>query len=181
MTDLPSEQHASSEPSPRAAFSSFASASTPRAARQIIGDCVRMARVAANLTQEELAGTTYSKSYISAVERGKMTPSFQALRLLAERLNVTLSSLLGEEVRSESPEVSEEPAGDEQQATLRSLAEHLLHQGRYEEAITLFERIGQKDWTGWAREQYACFLADQGQYQEAYEQMQRALHQTTSC
>jgi transcriptional regulator with XRE-family HTH domain len=136
--------------------------------------------MAANMTQQELAGTTYSKSYISAVERGKMTPSFQALRLLAERLNVTLSSLLGEEVRSESPEVSEEPTGDDQQATLRSLAEHLLHQGRYEEAITQFERIGQKDWTGWAHEQYACFLADQGRFQEAYEQMRLALMERAS-
>jgi transcriptional regulator with XRE-family HTH domain len=179
MTNLSSEQYASPEPLPRAAFS-FASAPTPSAARQRLGERVRMAREAAHLTQEELAGTTYSKSYISAVERGKMTPSFQALRLLAERLNVTRSYLLGEEVRSESPEAPEKPAGDEQQATLRSLAEQLLHQGRHEEAIALFERIGQKDQTSWARERYACFLADQGRFQEAYEQMQRVLRERHS-
>jgi tetratricopeptide (TPR) repeat protein len=62
----------------------------------IIGERVRIARMAANLTQQELAGNTYSKSYISAVERGKMTPSFQALRLLAERLGRSISYFLGE-------------------------------------------------------------------------------------
>ncbi|HEY7356380.1 MAG TPA: helix-turn-helix transcriptional regulator, partial [Ktedonobacterales bacterium] len=66
--------------------------------REIIGERVRQARIAANLTQQELAGGTYSKSYISAVERGKMTPSFQALRLLGERLNRPISFFLGEGV-----------------------------------------------------------------------------------
>ncbi|HEU5370653.1 MAG TPA: tetratricopeptide repeat protein [Ktedonobacterales bacterium] len=66
--------------------------------REIIGERVRQARITANLTQQELAGGTYSKSYISAVERGKMTPSFQALRLLAERLKRPISFFLGEGV-----------------------------------------------------------------------------------
>lgn len=64
--------------------------------REIMGERVRQARIAARLTQQELAGETYSKSYISAVERGKMTPSFQALRTLAERLNRPLSFFFGE-------------------------------------------------------------------------------------
>ncbi len=64
--------------------------------RTIIGERVRQARIAANMTQQELAGATYSKSYISAVERGKMTPSFQALHILAERLGRPLSYFLGE-------------------------------------------------------------------------------------
>ncbi len=62
----------------------------------IIGERLRLARIAAKLTQQELAGDTYSKSYISAVERGKMTPSFQALRALAARLNRPLSFFFGE-------------------------------------------------------------------------------------
>ncbi len=64
--------------------------------RAIIGERVRQARIAANMTQQELAGATYSKSYISAVERGKMTPSFQALHTLAERLGRPISFFLGE-------------------------------------------------------------------------------------
>ncbi len=69
---------------------------TEAISRAIIGERVRIARVAANLTQQELAGDTYSKSYISAVERGKMTPSFQALQMLAERLGRPISFFLGE-------------------------------------------------------------------------------------
>ncbi len=62
----------------------------------IIGERVRQARFAARLTQQELAGDRYSKSYISAVERGKMTPSLQALGWLAERLGQPMSFFLGE-------------------------------------------------------------------------------------
>lgn len=62
-----------------------------------LGERMRIARYAARLTQEELAGDTFSKSYISAVERSKMTPSIAALRLLAERLSVSLAYLLGEQ------------------------------------------------------------------------------------
>jgi transcriptional regulator with XRE-family HTH domain len=148
---------------------------TPHEARQIIGERVRAARVAAHLTQQELAGPTYSKSYISAVERGKMTPSFQALSTLAERLGVTRSYLLGEETREQTLETPKEQREDEQQRALPSEAERLLQQGRHEEAIALFEQIGQKDQTSWAHEQYAHFLAEQGRYQEAYEQMRLAL------
>jgi transcriptional regulator with XRE-family HTH domain len=49
------------------------------------------------MTQQDLAGEYFSKSYLSAVERGKMTPSLPALRLLAQRLEVPLAYLLGEQ------------------------------------------------------------------------------------
>jgi HTH-type transcriptional regulator, quorum sensing regulator NprR len=52
--------------------------------------------VAARLTQQEVAGGHFSKSYISAIERGKMTPSVPALEYLAGRLQVPLAYLLGE-------------------------------------------------------------------------------------
>ena len=61
-----------------------------------IGERVRTARIAANKTQQQLAGDTYSKSYISAVEHGKMTPSVQALSVLAERLGLPMAYFLGE-------------------------------------------------------------------------------------
>jgi transcriptional regulator with XRE-family HTH domain len=57
---------------------------------------VRQARLAANLTQEELGGDIFSRSYLSAVERGKMLPSIPALAVLAKRLGVTMGFLLGE-------------------------------------------------------------------------------------
>src|SRR5215475_11402338 len=57
---------------------------------------LRAARLAAHLTQQELAGERFSKSYVSAIERGKMVPSLQALSYLAEKLEVSLSHILGE-------------------------------------------------------------------------------------
>ena len=154
---------------------SFHSAPTVQQARQLLGDRVRTARMAANLPQTELAGTTYSKSYISAIERGKMTPSLPALGILAERLGVTLSYLLGEELSRPADEAPEAPAEDDERAARLREAERVLQEGRYEEAIALFEDIGQHDRTSWAHEQYAEFLAAQGRYQEAYEQMWLAL------
>src|SRR5215467_4133134 len=68
----------------------------PRSEAATISDRVRSARIAANKTQQQLAGDTYSKSYISAVERGKMTPSVQALAVLAGRLGLPVSFFLGE-------------------------------------------------------------------------------------
>jgi HTH-type transcriptional regulator, quorum sensing regulator NprR len=156
------------------------SASSQPAAAQarLIGERVRAARVATNLTQQELAGTTYTKSYISAVEHGKMTPSLPALHVLAERLDRPLSYLLGEDVREPASEAHEAPAEDEEHAAQLHEAERLVQEGRYEEAIARFEQIGQRDRTIWAYEQYAQFLAAEGRYQDAYEQMQCAIQRS---
>lgn len=54
---------------------------------QSIGELIRQTRRQNNLTQTELGGARYSKSYVSAVERGKITPSSEALQFFAERLN----------------------------------------------------------------------------------------------
>ena len=156
---------------------SFASAPSPNEARQIIGDRVRAARMAANMTQQELAGQDFSKSYISAVERGKMTPSLQALGILAERLGVTISYILGEEASKIYLQAPEVLTGVGQQSAMLSEAERLLREGRYEEAITLFAQAGQPERTNLAREQYARFLASQGRYREAYEQMAHTLYE----
>lgn len=63
---------------------------------KIIAERLRTARLAAKKTQQELAGGHFSKSYISAIERGKMTPSVQALEYLAGQLTVPMSYFLGE-------------------------------------------------------------------------------------
>ena len=61
-----------------------------------IAQRIRHARRAKHLTQEGLAGTEFSHSYISSIERGRMIPSLQTLSLLAKRLEVPISYLLGE-------------------------------------------------------------------------------------
>ena len=51
-----------------------------------LGDRVRQLRVAANLTQTELAGDRFSKEYISQIERGKTRPTAETIAWLATRL-----------------------------------------------------------------------------------------------
>lgn len=60
-----------------------------------IGETIRRLRLARKLTQAELAGEAFSKSYISQLERGNVTPSLRALRVIAAKLGVAPSWLLG--------------------------------------------------------------------------------------
>jgi len=53
-----------------------------------LGERVRSLRVAAGLTQTELAGGRFSKEYISQIERGKTRPTESTIAWLAERLSV---------------------------------------------------------------------------------------------
>jgi tetratricopeptide (TPR) repeat protein/DNA-binding XRE family transcriptional regulator len=60
----------------------------------IIGLRIREARTDKNMSQKELVGDRFSKSYISSIERGKITPSLKALEFIAKQLGVTVSYLL---------------------------------------------------------------------------------------
>ena len=59
-----------------------------------IGTRIRRARLAAGLTQQQLAGERYTKAYISALENGLAKPSMAALNYLAPRLGTAASALL---------------------------------------------------------------------------------------
>src|SRR6184192_1459897 len=74
----------------------------PRAATNIrrsthpgnrLGERVRQLRVAAGLTQTELAGDRFSKEYMSQIERGKTRPTKETLSWIGERLGVDVSYL----------------------------------------------------------------------------------------
>src|SRR6266516_1560392 len=54
--------------------------------QQPIGEFIRQARRQHNLTQTELGGSRFSKSYVSALERNKIASSPEALRFFAEQL-----------------------------------------------------------------------------------------------
>ncbi|HET7647870.1 MAG TPA: tetratricopeptide repeat protein [Gaiellaceae bacterium] len=71
---------------PRAARASTAVRATPRIPR--LGERVRQLRVAAGLTQTDLAGDRVSKEYISQIERGKTRPTTETVEWLALRLGV---------------------------------------------------------------------------------------------
>ncbi len=53
-----------------------------------IGETLRQMRRQQSLTQTELGGDHFSKSYISAVERDKIAPSYEALHFFAEQLGL---------------------------------------------------------------------------------------------
>jgi transcriptional regulator with XRE-family HTH domain len=59
-----------------------------------VGGRIRNERKRQGLTQAALAGTRYTKAYISALENGLSKPSVAALSYIADRLAVPLDRLL---------------------------------------------------------------------------------------
>src|SRR5580765_1800124 len=53
-----------------------------------LGDRLRQLRVAAGMTQSELAADRFSKEYISQIERGKTRPTQETVEWLAAQLGV---------------------------------------------------------------------------------------------
>jgi tetratricopeptide (TPR) repeat protein len=53
-----------------------------------LGERLRQLRVAAGMTQTELAGDRFSKEYVSQIERGKTRPTRETIKWLAEQLGV---------------------------------------------------------------------------------------------
>src|ERR671926_2017393 len=53
-----------------------------------LGERLRQLRVAAGLTQSDLAGERFSKEYVSQIERGKTRPTRETIEWLAARLGV---------------------------------------------------------------------------------------------
>src|SRR5947209_15178348 len=53
-----------------------------------LGERLRQLRVAAGLTQSQLAGDRFSKEYVSQIERGKTRPTEGTIEWLADRLGV---------------------------------------------------------------------------------------------
>ena len=69
------------------------SPATPQRAHTGLGTRLRQLRVAAGLTQSDLAGDRVSKEYVSQIERGKTRPTKQTLSWIADRLEVDVSYL----------------------------------------------------------------------------------------
>jgi transcriptional regulator with XRE-family HTH domain len=62
---------------------------------QQIGTRLRAARLAAGLTQQQLASPLYTKAYVSALENGLSRPSMTALTFLADRLGLPAERFIG--------------------------------------------------------------------------------------
>jgi tetratricopeptide (TPR) repeat protein len=96
-----------------------------------LGARLRRLRLAAGLTQSELAGERFSKEYVSQIERGKTRPTAETLEWLAGRLGVDPGFL------------AEGVSGDERirLETRLAQAEALAESERFEDAAEHYERI----------------------------------------
>jgi tetratricopeptide (TPR) repeat protein len=96
-----------------------------------LGERLRQLRVAAGMTQTELAGDRFSKEYVSQIERGKTRPTRETIEWLAVRLGVDAGFLANG--------VSADERGRVDAAIAR--AEALLEARRNPEAIVEFENL----------------------------------------
>src|SRR5213075_2034893 len=96
-----------------------------------LGERLRQLRVAAGMTQTDLAGERFSKEYVSQIERGKTRPTGETIAWLASRLDVEAGYLANGVSTDERGRV---------EATL-TRAEALAEANRYEEAVGEFEQI----------------------------------------
>src|SRR6058998_1653342 len=96
-----------------------------------LGERLRQLRVAAGMTQTELAGDRFSKEYVSQIERGKTRPTRETIDWLAVRLGVDAGFLANG--------VSADERGRLEGALAR--AEALLEARRNDEALEEFEGI----------------------------------------
>ena len=101
-------------------------AAAPSGAR--LGDRLRLLRVAAGLTQTELAGDRFSKEYVSQIERGKTRPTAETVEWLAQRLNVDPTFLSSGVSTDERSRVE----------ALLARAEALSKGYRYKEAVAAY-------------------------------------------
>src|SRR5213080_93995 len=96
-----------------------------------LGERLRQLRIAAGLTQSQLAAGRFSKEYVSQIERGKTRPTGETVRWLAERLGVDAGFLANG--------VSADERGRVDAAIAR--ADALLEARRNPEAIVEFENL----------------------------------------
>src|SRR6187399_1653550 len=97
-----------------------------------LGDRLRLLRVAAGLTQTELAGERFSKEYVSQIERGKTRPTGETVEWLASRLGVDPSFL----------ETGVSSSERERVESVVARAEAALESNQYDEVVAEIDKLG---------------------------------------
>jgi tetratricopeptide (TPR) repeat protein len=96
-----------------------------------VGERLRQLRVAAGMTQTELAGERFSKEYVSQIERGKTRPTRATVEWLAAKLGV-------------DPGYLANGVTDDQRSRVEAglaRAEALIESERNDEALSAFEQL----------------------------------------
>jgi tetratricopeptide (TPR) repeat protein len=104
-------------------------AAQPGSAR--LGERVRQLRVAAGLTQTDLAGDRFSKEYVSQIERGKTRPTRETIEWLAGKLGVDAGFLERGVSADERSRVE----------TMLARAEALTNAERFDESIEEYDNL----------------------------------------
>ncbi|HLM37924.1 MAG TPA: tetratricopeptide repeat protein [Gaiellaceae bacterium] len=112
---------------PRVSLSDRTRTSSPGGSR--LGERVRQLRVAAGLTQTDLAGERFSKEYVSQIERGKTRPTRETIEWLAAKLGADAGFL----ERGVSTDERSRVEG------MLARAEALANAHRYDEAVEELE------------------------------------------
>jgi tetratricopeptide (TPR) repeat protein len=109
-----------------------------------IGGRLRAARLAAHLTQAQLAGDRYTKAYVSALEKGHAKPSMAALAYFSERLSLSPTHFLD----------------DDEGLWPRLAADLALASFKFDEAIVAYEALLSLDPPDRTRGELLCGLAE---------------------
>ena len=141
------------------------------AVRERLGERLRTLRISAGLTQTDLAGSRFSKEYVSQIERGKTRPTRETVEWLAARLGVD-SGFLAAGVSHDEQAKAE---------AILARAEALAEEHRFGEAIVEYERAlplvvgtGALHLHVRALNGEALALAQSGQVRRALELLQKA-------
>ncbi|MDW8338152.1 MAG: helix-turn-helix transcriptional regulator [Thermoleophilia bacterium] len=143
----------------------------PVRAGATLGERVRALRLAAGLTQTELAGGRFSKEYISQIERGKTRPAPATVALLAERLGVDAAFL------ERGVSVEEQTRVEAQLARAEALSEAHEYEdalGAFNEARAAVDALGSPALELRALLGESWALQQLGQVREALALLQRA-------
>ena len=115
----------------------------PRPSKRVppdtLGGRIRAARQLLHLSLADVAGTRYSTSLISQIERNRVEPSEESLQFLAERLKLPLQDLtiLAKQHRDSEVEARQYKDYEEQ----RAQADQLLSRGYPRKALSLLQNL----------------------------------------
>ncbi|ACB83625.1 helix-turn-helix domain-containing protein [Natranaerobius thermophilus] len=96
-----------------------------------IGQKIKRARYEKDMTQEELAGKDFNRSFLSQIEKGLVKPSDRVLSIIADRLNLPLSYFY----EPEDPDKD-----DEQAINALNKARNLIQSNKMDEALELITK-----------------------------------------
>lgn len=104
-----------------------------------VGQRLRELRLAAGMTQAELAGRRFSHAYVSVLEAGRREPSRAAVDYFAQRLGIAVEELWSEKGASWALQMAEDLRAEGQHAESRELLARTL--GNLERDRELHPRV----------------------------------------